>query len=312
MGTESLATVGNPGGGLAVQSGEVDLQISTAKRYPRSISTFMERAGKLATRNVEIAARCRYVLTRKKKGGGTTEIVGPSIRLAEIVEQTWGNIRLQARIDDETETYVLVSCLAWDLESNVANVVQVRRSIVGSNGHRYSDDMVNTATMAALAICRRNAILSIVPGAYTAELLDTCMKLITSGGSGSAAGRAESVKTRAKRVLEWMAERGVTEQQVLTLLDLRTLTRIKGDHVATLEGIRTAVEDGQTTLETTFGNPAEEPAPPEEVDPKGSERASTGHERTAGSRARGRVQPPTYGGVPEAGGGPPAHAGRTR
>jgi hypothetical protein len=69
---------------VLVNNQELDIQINTAKAYPRSVKSFLEEAKMLATANQETAASCFYSLPRKDKNGKQVQITGPSIRLAEI------------------------------------------------------------------------------------------------------------------------------------------------------------------------------------------------------------------------------------
>ena len=64
---------------VAVQRGEIDAQISTAKMYPRDPREFIQDAIRWATEDEDTAASCMY---RLEKGGSVIE--GPSVRLAEI------------------------------------------------------------------------------------------------------------------------------------------------------------------------------------------------------------------------------------
>src|SRR4051812_35203832 len=83
-------------GGLALSPAvraEIDIQISTAKHYPRSIKAFKQQALDMATFDEETASGCFYSLPR---GGKPVE--GPSARLAEIVLSAWGNVRADARV----------------------------------------------------------------------------------------------------------------------------------------------------------------------------------------------------------------------
>ena len=76
-----------------ITKAEIDVQISTAKAFPRSLKQFQDRAMSMATFSEEIAASCSYALPR---GGKSLE--GPSVRLAEIIVSSFGNIRSGARV----------------------------------------------------------------------------------------------------------------------------------------------------------------------------------------------------------------------
>src|SRR5690606_17376874 len=78
-GTGELQVVS--GGALSeLTRAEIDMQIATAKRYPRSLTQFKESAMEMACLDEETAASMFYVLPRDGK-----KIEGPSVRLAEVV-----------------------------------------------------------------------------------------------------------------------------------------------------------------------------------------------------------------------------------
>src|SRR5690348_6841125 len=64
----------------AVDRASIDMQIATAKQYPRSITAALREATELATLDEETAKTMLYAL---KRGGKV--IPGPSVRLAEIL-----------------------------------------------------------------------------------------------------------------------------------------------------------------------------------------------------------------------------------
>src|SRR3990170_5996562 len=87
----------------AIVRGEIDAQIATAKRYPRSPKAALDRALGMATISVDVAEECFYKLPRDNKS-----IEGGSIRLAEILASCWGNLRAQSRTIAEEDKAVVV------------------------------------------------------------------------------------------------------------------------------------------------------------------------------------------------------------
>ena len=77
---ETTLQVVTPDALSLITKAEIDVQISTAKAFPRSLTMFIQKATSMATLTEEIAASCSYALPR---GGKNLE--GPSVRLAEIV-----------------------------------------------------------------------------------------------------------------------------------------------------------------------------------------------------------------------------------
>src|SRR3990167_5162923 len=123
---------------------ETDIQVSTAKRYPRSIDRSLKLAEAMATLDEETAESCMYALPR---GGKTIE--GPSVRLAEIMATTWGNLRVVGRVTAQSDTFLTAYGMAWDLESNLAEAVEVRRRITDKHGAKFNEDMISVTAQAA-------------------------------------------------------------------------------------------------------------------------------------------------------------------
>src|SRR6267142_961378 len=89
-------------GSLAIiNKSEIDQQIATAKKYPRSVKQFINEAIQLATLDEDTAKDCIYALPRDGK-----VIEGPSARFAEIVAYSWGNSRAGARVIGEDAEFV--------------------------------------------------------------------------------------------------------------------------------------------------------------------------------------------------------------
>jgi hypothetical protein len=141
-----------------IHRAEIDAQVATARRYPRSVKRFLEEAKAIATLEPEIAATCFYSLPRSGK-----YITGPSVRLAEIVASCWTNLRTSSRIIEDTGTVVKAEAVCLDLERNNGVCITVSRRVTGKDGRRYNDDMVNVTSNAAVSIASRNAIFKVVP-----------------------------------------------------------------------------------------------------------------------------------------------------
>lgn len=82
-----------------INRSEIDMQIATAHKFPRSIKRFRQEALAMVTLNEQIAESCIYALPR-----GNKTIEGPSARFAEVVASAWGNCRAGARVVSDQET----------------------------------------------------------------------------------------------------------------------------------------------------------------------------------------------------------------
>ena len=76
----------------AINRSEIDIQISTAKQYPRDLSSVLKNIRDYATIDAETAADCFYALKRGQ-GNDASVIEGLSVRMAEIFASSWGNYR---------------------------------------------------------------------------------------------------------------------------------------------------------------------------------------------------------------------------
>ena len=74
---------------VALTRQEIDVQIATAKAYPRDMARAVRQTISLALTDTETATECLYAIPRDGK-----MIMGPSIRLAELIAQQWGNNRV--------------------------------------------------------------------------------------------------------------------------------------------------------------------------------------------------------------------------
>jgi len=226
----------------AMTRGEIDIQISTAKAYPRSIEQFRKKALGMATIDEDTAASCVYKIPRDNK-----IIEGGTVRLAEIVAAAYGNLRVQGRVVSEDERNVTLSGGAWDIENNVLYSVEVRRRITRKDGSRFSDDMVNTTANAGISIAVRNALFRAVPHTYTKEIIEQC-KLV-------ARGSAATLGTRRQKALDWfLAEAKIEAKRVFAGLGIRGIEDITIEHLETLQGIRTAIREGELTPEDAFAS----------------------------------------------------------
>lgn len=218
---------------------EIDVQIATAKRYPRSIKKFRQDALSMATADMQIAASCFYKLKR-----GTSIIEGPSIRLAEIVASAWGNIRVAAHIIEEGDKCVVARGAAHDLERNYFGASEIRRRITYKDGTRYNDDMTLVTMAAACAIARRNAILEVIPRTYVNFILDLAKKV--------AVGSAKTLAERRQRMFEEFSKMGVSKEQLLTFVEKPSLEDVDLTDIETLIGTFTAIKEGATTIDQQF------------------------------------------------------------
>lgn len=72
----------------AMECAEADIQIATAKRYPRDLEAALNKISTYAAIDRETAEDCFYVLRRKDANGNDSVIEGLSVRMTEIIAGT--------------------------------------------------------------------------------------------------------------------------------------------------------------------------------------------------------------------------------
>lgn len=219
--------------------GEIDVQISTAKRYPRSLKTFKDKALAMATLDEETAESCMYALPR----GGKT-IDGPSARMAEVLQSAYGNMRIAGSIVDVADKVVVARGICWDLENNVAKSVEVRRRITKKDGKRFDDDMITVASNAAISIATRNVVLQIIPQSFWRPIYLACRQIV--------AGDAKTLSARREAMIDHFMKMGVLPDKVFASIDVRGVEDITLDHLVTLKGVASAIKNGETSIDNAF------------------------------------------------------------
>jgi hypothetical protein len=227
----------------AQERASIDIQVSTAKKFPRNLTRVRTNSVGIACMNKETAESCRYA-----KPVGGKNVTGPSVHLARIVCQQYGNIRVQQRIKQITDKTIIAEAVAFDMETNYAVCVEARRSIIDKRGKRYTESVIETNAMAILAIAERNAILKVVPKA----IIDTVYEEAFKCANGDLSDNAKLIIARDKAFEFLKNEYSATEEEVVTCLGLKTKDAIKAEHIADLRGYVQALKDKELTADELF------------------------------------------------------------
>lgn len=224
----------------AQERASIDTQVSTAKKYPRNLRKVLENSIVIATMNKDTAKSCRYA-----KPVGGKNVVGASVHLARIIVQQYGNIRVQQRIKVIEQKVVVAEAVAFDLETNYAVCVEARRSITDRNGNRYSESVIETTAMAALAIAERNAILKVIPKSITDNVYNEAFNF----AYGELSDQTKLLKERERIFKEFKNTYAIDEDSLVKSIGLQTKEAIKAEHIADLQGYLQALKDKELTAE---------------------------------------------------------------
>lgn len=228
----------------AINRAEVDIQISTAKQYPRDLNVTLNKIATYATMDKETAEDCFYVLRRKDKDGQVNVIEGLSVRMAEIIAGAWGNLRVQTRIIGNDGRMITAQAICHDLETNFAVSKEVKRRITDKNGRTFSEDMQVVTGNAAASIAFRNAVLAVIPKAVTKKVINEVRKV--------ALGQSIDLEQSRQNVIAYFAKLGVSQEQIFRYLDVKSIEEIDKQMIFELRATANAIKEGTTTVKETF------------------------------------------------------------
>jgi hypothetical protein len=229
--------------------GEIDIQIATAHKYPRSIALFKKRALEMVSLDEDTAASCIYSRPVGKERGVMKYAEGMSVRLAEIVGACYGNLRVGSTVVEITPRHVTTRGYAHDLESNYASASEVIESTVDKSGNPYSERMRTVVAKAALAKARRDATFVVVPRALCKPLEERSRQIAIGDGTTLAKRRAA--------VMGWINKLGIPTERVFAALGIKGEEDIGLDQLTTLTGLKTSIKDGEVTVDEAFPLPGD-------------------------------------------------------
>lgn len=233
------------GGALtAVTRGEIDMQVATAKKYPRNIPDVVRRMESIATMDEETAASCFYTLPR----GGKT-IQGESVRLAEIAIACYQNLRCGTRvvaIDVDSDMPSVTTQAAFhDVENNVMVTIEKRRRITKKKSKPKPDeDDIQLATDACSSIALRNATFRVIP--------KSLIRRVYLKAKAVAVGDASTLVNKRATVIDRLQKMGPTLDRILASVEAKRIEDIDLEKLEVLIGLGTAIKDGSVTVDNAF------------------------------------------------------------
>jgi hypothetical protein len=251
----------------------IDRQIATAKHYPRNLTGSLSSLRAMVTSSVEIAESCEYALPRDGK-----QITGASARFAEILAYAFGNIRVEGRIIEIDKKHVTAQGVCHDLETNLAQSIEVKRRITNRSGQTYNDDMIQTTCQAAISIARRNAILACIPEALWADAYEAAQE--------AKLGTKADLPQRIKALMEAFEKLGVAPQRVLKKAGYESADEFTTNKLAFFRSLYVAIKENHTSVEEQF--PREDK--PAAKGPTLDDLASHGEEKIAQEEAERQQQ----------------------
>lgn len=221
------------------EASEIQAMVFMAKQFPRNQIQAADRILNACTRQT-LADSAVYSYPR---GGQNVE--GPSIRLAEVLAQNWGNLDFGIRELSQENGVSTVEAYAWDLETNVrqAKVFQVAHKRMAKGGAKTLTDPRDIYEMVANQGSRRlrACILSIIPGDIVEAALAQCS--VTQAASVGAT--PEEIKETIRKLTATMGKFGITAENIQDRYQCR-LEAIRPAQIVELRKIYTSLKDGMS------------------------------------------------------------------
>lgn len=184
---------------------EIQGMVFMAKQYPRDQFAAWQRIKEACSRK-SLAEVASYEYPR-----GGEKVSGPSIRLAEVLAQCWGNMTYGVTELEQRAGESDCMAYAWDLETNVRAektfTVKHERKARG-RVQKLADPRDVYEMVANLGARRQRAcILAVIPKDFVDAAVEECEKTLMGDNK-------EPIADRLKKMLDKFSELGVTKEMV--------------------------------------------------------------------------------------------------
>jgi len=227
---------------------ETIASMQVAKQFPRNVVQSINRI-KNACMRPNLAAVSTYTYAR-----GGTDITGPSIRLAEVLAQNWGNIRcgiteLEQRNGEST---VKAWCVDDETNYRMEKEFQVKHIIWKRNGGAKQlvdprDIYEKIANDGARRL--RACILAVIPKDVVDDAVETCEQTLKAN--------VNLTKDRIDAMLEKFAEYDVTPEMIAKRIQRENVYAITPAQFIDLGKKYNALKDGVAHVEDFFEKESE-------------------------------------------------------
>lgn len=238
---------------------EVQAAMIIAKKYPRDEHQALLRILRACKRQ-RLAEAAIYTYPR-----GGTKVEGPSIRLAEAMAQSWGNLDFGVIEVEQKNGESSCQAYCWDLETNTrqTKVFTVKHIRHTRNGQTQLTDPRDIYEMVANQGARRvrACILGVIPGDIVDEAVEEVNKTLKSQGGDKPIG------DRVRAMCKKFDEQGVTTEMLESRLKHK-LEATTESELVDLGKIFNSIRDGQSKREDWFEFEPPKGGKAKAVDPK--------------------------------------------
>lgn len=212
---------------------EIQSALVIAKKFPRNEMQALMKILKSCERPF-LAEQAMYAYPR-----GGQMVTGPSIRMAEVLAQNWGNISFGIREISQSNGVSEVEAFAWDLETNTqqTKIFSVPHIRYTKKGTQKLTDPRDIYEMVANQGARRlrACILGVIPGDIVDAALDQIQKTLSTG--------EEPITDRIRKLAKAFNEFGVSVEMIEKRLG-HNLDATIDQEIVSLRAIYKSLKDG--------------------------------------------------------------------
>jgi len=229
---------------ISRQAQEVKAAMYVAKQFPRDENAAFTRIMRACERRI-LAENAMYEFPR-----GGQKVTGPSIRLAEVLAQSWGNLDFGITELEQKNGESTAMAYAWDLETNVRQtkifVVKHERKAKGSitklEDPRDIYELVANNGSRRLRAC----ILGVIPGDVVDAAVEKCKQTMVNGHKG------EPLVDRIKKMIAYFdSDFQVSQAMLEKYIGCKADAFSENDFVR-LKNVYKALKDGMAKREDYF------------------------------------------------------------
>ena len=221
---------------------EIQGMVFMAKQYPRDQFAAYQRI-KQACERKSLAMIASYEYPR-----GGQKVTGPSIRLAEVVAQNWGNMTYGVTELEQKKGESTCMAYAWDLETNVRSekIFTVKHERSTKKGLQILDDSRDIYELVANMGARRQraCILAVIPKDVVDAAVEECDRTL-------AGKNTEPIIDRLKKMFDKFKSFGVTREMIEKKIGVKIDSFTEKDVLALIK-VFNSLKDGMGKREDFF------------------------------------------------------------
>lgn len=227
---------------------EVQASLIIAKRFPRDENAAFARI-MTSCKRISLATHAIYNLPISGRNQS-----GPSIRLAEVLAQAWGNLKFGFKEYSRADGVSSCNAYCWDQETNTNSEIdfEVEHFIIAKGAKKFITDPAEIDRLIANKGSKklRQCILKVIPPDIVEEAMNQCKETIKKG-DGSPIG------DRIRKMVAAFSHIGVTQEMIEKRVK-KSIDLIDPDELVDLTATYKSLVDNQAKKNYYFDTGEEE------------------------------------------------------